>query len=312
MDLTQWKTVTLTGGRRLLQLLAHIVARAHKNRLKATAGYLAYVTLMSLVPLVAVMFSVLSAFPVFQKIRDKIEAYVYSNFIPAAGDVIQQNLSEFVSNASKASVVGIAALMIFALLLISTIDKTLNEIWRSKEKRPVIISFSIYWMILTLGPVLLGASLAVSSYVMSLSFLNNETIGGLLEFILSWLPLLLSVFAFLIMYMLVPNVPVRFRHALAGAMVAAVLFETSKQGFALYITHFPSYQAIYGAMAAIPILLVWIYVSWVVVLIGAELTASLPEFFQAIETEQPGLLPVEGASEPRSVEPVVESTRERR
>lgn len=287
-QLGQYQDKTLWAARLLFNFVRHIITRAHDNRLKVTAGYLAYVTLLSLVPLVAVMFSVLSAFPVFQKIKDKIEVYVYSNFIPAAGDIVQQNLSEFVDNASKASAIGIAALVVFALLLISTIDKTLNEIWRSKEKRPVIISFSIYWMILTLGPVLLGASLAVSSYLMSLTFLDNETIGGLLEFVLKRLPLLLSIAAFLMMYMLVPNVNVRLAHALAGAVVAALLFEASKLGFALYIADFASYQAIYGALAAIPILFVWIYVSWVVVLIGAELTASLPEFLQlqSMDTSQ--------------------------
>jgi len=134
--------------------------------------------------------------------------------------------------------------------------------------------------VITLGPLFLGASLAISSYVITLGGLDQGMFGGVMEFVLRWLPLLFSVLAFLMMYLLVPNVSVRFKDALIGAVVAAVLFELSKIGFSVYISNFPSYQAIYGALAAIPILFVWVYLSWIVVLIGAELTASLPEFYR--------------------------------
>ncbi|NRA72138.1 MAG: virulence factor BrkB family protein [Gammaproteobacteria bacterium] len=263
----------------LPQFIVYIFHRARQNRLRVAAGYLAYVTLLSIVPLVSVIFSMLSAFPVFDKIKLQIEEYVYGNFMPASGDVIQQNLTEFVDNASKAGAVGIVALILFALMLISNIDKVLNEIWRSPKKRPLVISFSIYWMVLTLGPLLLGASVAISSYVLSLGGLQSGVFNELVEFFLRWLPLLFSVLAFLMVYLLVPNVRVRFFDALCGAVSAAILFELSKKCFALYISYVPSYQAIYGALAAIPILFIWVYLSWIVVLIGAELTAGLPEFY---------------------------------
>lgn len=269
----------------LPQLLLHIIRRAKKNRLRVAAGYLAYVTLLSIVPLVSVVFSMLSAFPVFDEIKRQIEQFVYSNFLPTAGDIVQQNLTEFVANASKAGAVGIVALVLFALLLISNIDKMLNEIWRSPKKRPLIISFSIYWMVLTLGPLLLGASIAISSYVLSLGGLQHGVVSEVVAFFLRWLPLLFSVLAFLMVYLLVPNVRVRFLDALIGALVAALLFELSKKGFALYISYFPSYQAIYGALATIPILFIWVYLSWIVVLIGAELTAGLPEFYNRSQDE---------------------------
>jgi len=281
LDINAIMVNTWADIKRIPLLMVYVFKRMRNNRLKMAAGHLAYVTLLSIVPLVAVVFSVLSAFPVFESIKGQIEQYVYGNFIPAAGDVIQQNLTEFVENASKASAVGISALILFALLLISNIDKVLNQIWRSPHKRPLIISFSIYWMVITLGPLLLGASLAISSYVITLGGLEEGVFSGLMEFMLRWLPLFLSILAFLMMYLLVPNVSVRFVDALIGAVVAAILFELSKKGFALYISNFPSYQAIYGAMAAIPILFVWVYMSWIVVLIGAELTASLPEFYVA-------------------------------
>ncbi len=276
--------VLFQRGVNFIQQLPHfawyIFCRAKQNRLRVAAGYLAYVTLLSIVPLVSVVFSMLSAFPVFDEIKLQIEQYVYSNFLPTASDIIQKNLTEFVDNASKASAVGITALILFALLLISNIDKVLNEIWRSPTKRPIVISFSIYWMVLTLGPLLLGASVAISSYVLSLGGLQTGMFSELVAFFLRWLPLLFSVLAFLMMYLIVPNVRVRFFDALIGALAAAVLFELSKNVFALYISYFPSYQAIYGALATIPILFIWVYLSWIVVLIGAELTAGLPEFYQ--------------------------------
>jgi len=265
--------------KRVPALGIYVFRRMQNNRLKMVAGHLAYVTLLSIVPLVAVVFSMLSAFPMFKSLKVQIEQYVYQNFIPAAGDIIQQNLTEFVDNASKASAVGIGFLILFALLLISNIDKVLNQIWRSPKKRPLVISFSIYWMVITLGPLFLGASLAISSYIITLGGLEQGMFSGVMELVLGWLPLLFSILAFLMMYILVPNVSVRFKDALLGAIVAAILFELSKKGFALYISNFPSYQAIYGALAAIPILFVWVYLSWIVVLIGAELTASLPEFY---------------------------------
>jgi membrane protein len=168
-------------------------------------------------------------------------------------------------------------LFIAALMLISNIDNNLNHIWRVTQKRRLVFSLSIYWMILTLGPLLLGASIATTSYITSLRLLESETLTGAFNFLLSWLPFLLSLSAFVGLYLLVPNKKVRFKHAFLGAFSAAILFELSKKGFALYITHFPSYQMIYGALAAIPILFVWVYLCWLIVLLGAEITAALGE-----------------------------------
>ncbi|NRA60430.1 MAG: virulence factor BrkB family protein [Psychrobium sp.] len=269
----------------VLSLVKHVARRAKQNRLRMVAGYLTYVTLLSIVPLISVIFTMLSAFPVFKKMRSQMENYVYQNFIPEAGDMVQKNIAEFVDNASKASAVGIVFLVVFALMLISTIDKELNQIWRSPKKRPLIISFSIYWMVLTLGPMFLGASVAISSYVISLGGLDQGAFGGVMEFFLRWLPLVFSVLAFLMVYMLVPNVRVKFIDALIGAVAAALFFELTKKVFAIYIGNFASYKAIYGALAAIPILFLWVYLSWIVVLIGAEITAGLPEF-HAINKEK--------------------------
>ncbi|MFY2510038.1 virulence factor BrkB family protein [Vibrio pectenicida] len=255
----------------------YLLTRMNHDRVNINAGYLAYITLLSIVPMLTVLLSVLSSFAVFANAGDVIQDFVITHFVPAAGDAVKQALLEFVANTGKMTAVGGLFLFVAALMLISNIDKNLNYIWRVEHKRRAVFSFSMYWMVLTLGPILVGTSIAATSYFTSLKILDSEAISGLYELILRWLPFLLSFFAFMGLYILVPNKKVYISHALVGAIIAALLFEASKKGFAAYITQFPSYQLIYGALAAIPILFVWVYLCWLIVLIGAEITAALGE-----------------------------------
>jgi membrane protein len=249
-----------------------------KEHIHVTAGYLSYVTLMSLVPLMVVMLSVMTAFPIFSEIRESIENFVYQNFVPASGDVVREYITGFVSNASKMSAVAITALFVFAMLLISAIDKCLNKLWRVNKKRRVMTSFSMYWMVLTLGPVLVGSSLVMTSYIISLVSLGDYDLLGVANIAVRALPLFASIAAFFILYMVVPNKVIPVKYAVAGATLAAILFEIAKKSFAIYVTQLPSYQAIYGALSSIPILFLWVYLSWLVVLVGALFTVSLEDF----------------------------------
>ena len=258
-------------------LFPRLWQRMNEDQLTVSAGYLSYVTLLSLVPLIAVVFGVLSAFPVFTAGQDVIEQFLFDNLVPTASGAIREHLLAFAENAKRMTAMGAVFLFVTSLLLISNVDRTLNGIWRVPQRRSFWASFPVYWMVLTLGPLLVGSSIVVTSYVVSQRISGHQVLSSLYLELLRALPLLLSVAAFFIVYMLVPNVRVRARHALWGAVLAALLFEGSKKAFAFYVTQFPSYEAIYGALAAIPILFVWVYLCWLIVLIGALVTATLDE-----------------------------------
>ena len=249
-----------------------------QDNITVSAGHLAYVSLLSLVPFIMVFFTILSAFPAFSETRGELEALIFNNLLPQASDQLQQYLSRFVGNASGMGAVGIASLLVVALLLIGNIDKTLNRIWQAKSERPIIFTFAIYWMVLTLGPLLIGSSVLVSSYLVGLANYAHEYTPGLATLLLKSVPFIASISAFFLVYMLVPNKRIKPVHAASGAFVAALLFELCKKAFAFYITSFPSYQMIYGALAVVPILFVWVYLSWIVVLLGAEFTHVLEIF----------------------------------
>jgi len=264
--------------------LRYLFKRFKEDRIIVYSGYLSFVTLLSIVPLLAVIFSVFSLFPVFQDWRGEVESFVFKNFVPTLGEAIQGYLVRFVENATKMTSLGLVVLFLVALLLISSIDHTLNHIWRVRKNRRKLVSFSIYWVVLTLGPVLIGTSLLTTSYLLSLTGFEENTQLAVRKLFLAFLPYLASFSSFLLIYLLVPHTRVHFWSALSGAMIASVLFEISKSAFALYFIHFPVYKDIYGALAIIPLLFVWVFISWVVILVGAQVAASLDGFLDEQKT----------------------------
>ncbi|MFZ4834631.1 virulence factor BrkB family protein [Rouxiella sp. Mn2063] len=257
--------------------------RVDSDGVTLLAGHLAYVSLLSLVPLVTVVFSLFALFPVFADISAQLKSFIFSNFLPETGDIIQGYIEKFVANSSRMTAVGTCGLIVTSLLLIASVDSVLNKIWSSHVKRPIVFSFAVYWMVLTLGPILLVASVAISSYLLSLNWIDVSGIYSFIDRLLRLLPLLISWVSFWLLYSVVPTVSVPTKDALLGALIAGLLFELGKKGFALYITLFPTYQLIYGVLAVIPILFLWVYVSWCIVLLGAEITVTLGEFRAARE-----------------------------
>lgn len=254
--------------------------RFQQNRVGVYAGYLTYSTLLAIVPLIMVMFSVFTLFPIFDEATAQLKAFVYDNFAPNAGDLVQQYLDLFVSNSQKMGIISILGLVVVAVMLISSIDNAFNEMWQNTRKRPAWLSFSIYLVVLIFAPLLAGASLGISSYLFSLELFSREGIFSFSYQLLKFVPFLLTWLMFSLIYQLVPNTNVRFLHAAIGALFAGLFFTLGKQFFVWYITTFPSYQAIYGALATIPIMFVWIQLSWKVVLLGGLVSAVLKEFEQ--------------------------------
>lgn len=250
-------------------------SRLNHDRLTTSAAGLAYTTILALVPLITVIFSLLSAFPMFDEISLSLKKVIYSNLVPTASDTIQNYLEQFIANTKKMTFAGVIGLIVTSLLLINTINTALNHIWKTKRKRSFMYNLTMYWTILTLGPILVGSSVAVSYYIFSLKWLSVAATSNIL---LSILPFLISVVGFWLLYSIIPTESVPLKESMIGAIVAAILFELGKRAFALYVTSFPTYQLIYGVVSSIPIMLVWIYCSWCIVLFGAEFAATLTEF----------------------------------
>lgn len=250
-----------------------------EDRCLQTAGALAYTSVFALVPLTAAVLGILAAFPGFAGWREQITQWVFENFVPAAGSTVQGYITQFAESASKATAVGVLVLLFSAVSLMMSIEDAFNRIWRVQVTRGATARFVIYWTALTLGPLLLVAALAISSYAFALPFIDAaEARFSIKARVLAALPFLIMWAALIAAYVVIPNRSMRIRQAAIGALIAAVLFEAAKRGFALYATKYASYQQVYGALAMVPIFIFWIYLSWAIVLFGASFTASLAAF----------------------------------
>ncbi|TFY96439.1 YihY family inner membrane protein [Ramlibacter rhizophilus] len=251
--------------------------RIVEDRLSLSAGSLTFTTTIALVPFFTVVLAVFTAFPMFGKLQTSLQVWLMQSLVPdTIARQVLSYLNQFAGKANQLGFVGLGVLVLTALTLVLTIDRTLNGIWRVKRPRPLAQRLLIYWAALTLGPLVLAASVSISSYVMSASrgFVSALPKGALT--VLDWLELMLLAGGLAALYRFVPNAPVRLRHALIGGVFAAVGIELARQLLAVYLKAVPTYSAVYGAFATLPILLIWIYVAWLVVLLGAVLAAYLP------------------------------------
>lgn len=258
------------------------------------AAALTYTTLFAVVPMMTVTFSMLSAIPAFQDTGEQIQSFIFRNFVPSAGETLQQYLRDFTTQARQLTWIGVVILAATAFWMLVTIEKAFNTIWRVRQPRRGVSSFLLYWAILSMGPILLGGGFAISTYIASLSLISGPDALLGVQTLLKFMPLLFSVAAFTLLYATVPNARVPIRHALLGGLFAAVLFEVAKMLFGLYVRLFPGYQLIYGAFATVPLFLLWIYLSWLIVLFGAEVVCNLGFSHQWRKRAVPRLLVVLG------------------
>jgi membrane protein len=260
---------------RQLRYIEYLVQRSAQDQLAQSAGSLTFTTLLSLVPLVTIALGLFAAFPIFEDAKHAIENFLLQNLLPRqASAIVGEYVLGFADSAAKLTTAGLATLAITAAALMQTIFNTFDAIWRVPRPRPLGRRILIYWSTVTLGPVLIGSGLAITSYLVSRSLGWLPGAEWLTQTVLGLVPVVLTFFAFTLLYVAVPNSDVQLRHAAIGGTAAALGFELMKHLFALFISRFPTYHLIYGTFAAIPIFLVWIYLSWMVTLLGALIAAT--------------------------------------
>ena len=263
--------------------------RFREDHMGLTASSLTFTTSIAMVPFFTVALAVFTAFPMFSTMQGALQVWFINSLIP--DDIARQvlgYLTQFSSQANKLGAVGLGILLITAIALILTIDQTLNGIWRVKKPRPFAQRVLIYWSAITLGPVLLGASLALTASVIATTSGLVGTLPFSLRFLIGTFQFLLIAAGLAALYRYVPNAYVKWTHAWVGGVFAAAGIELAKKALALYLSKVPTYSLIYGAFATLPIFLVWIYVAWVVVLMGAVIAAYLPSLLAGVSRRGTG------------------------
>lgn len=260
-----------------LDTLRTLGQRFREDRLGLTAGSLTFTTLIALVPLFTVTLAVFTAFPMFGSFQAAVESYFIKTLVPEAiAKPVLTALTRFAANANRLGTAGLVVLVLTALSLMLTIDRTLNGIWRVRKPRPIAQRVLVYWAAATLGPLLLGVSLTLTSYAMTASRGLVGSLPAPVSFLFNTLEYFLMVAAFAGLFRYVPNTYVRWPHALAGGVFVATGFELAKAALAWYLGKVPTYSALYGTFATVPIFLIWLYLGWVVVLLGAVIAAYAP------------------------------------
>lgn len=248
------------------------------DRLFEVAGALSFTTTFALVPLSMVVFGVLSAFPVFEEWRDLLSDFIFANFVPSSAQGVRDWLLAFSGNTGKLTAVGVIALVVSVLVTLTGIEGAFNRIWRVHTARPQLSRFLVYWTVLTLGALVAAASLSVVGRVFALDVFRTGAGQWLQGALLDAAPVVIELLAFALIYRVVPHRTVQWRHAFAGAVVAVLLLETARRLIGIYLGSFNAYQNIYGAVAFVPIFLLWLYFGWVSVLLGASFASSVSAF----------------------------------
>lgn len=262
----------------IARFLRYVLRRWNEDRCPQVAAALAFTTLMALAPIFAIVVALLSSAPFFEDVMVSVKIFLLMNLAPEiAGRIITEYMTQLERNAGRLTTFGVSVLFVTAIALMLTIDRTFNAIWRVKRRRPYWLSVALYLSFMIAAPVLIGLSVSVTTYMMALS-----AGAGVREYaspvLIRFVPLAFGAFAFFMLYRFVPHRAVPWRNAAVGGTVAAVLFEAVKELFAYFVRYGPTYNVLYGAFAALPFFLLWVFLSWLVILFGAELTVALDDW----------------------------------
>ncbi|KQR74611.1 hypothetical protein ASG35_17840 [Burkholderia sp. Leaf177] len=268
------------------RLAGFVARRTGEDRVAQVAGSLTFTTVLSLVPLATVAFALFTAFPIFASFQMSLQDFLASHLMPSQiNSQIFKYLNQFASKAKGLTTVGMIILFVTSVMTMMTVESAFNVIWRVRKSRPLAQRILVYWAIITLGPILFGVSLSMSSYLFAQSIAfagSHNLLPPGVEWALTSATLPFTVLAFAMLYVFLPNCKVAWRDALVGGLIAAIAFELTKRGFGYYVRRIPTYTAVYGAFAALPVFLLWVYICWMITLIGAMVTSALP----AIRTGQ--------------------------
>lgn len=259
------------------QFFTFLLYRVRNDMIFRVASSLSYTSLIAIVPLIAVMLSIFSAFPVFDNVKEIVQNTIVQNIVPATDADVAQYINDFIRSSAQLTALGVVGVAVTAIMLLSTIENSFNFIFKVKRARRITSKITLYWTIITLGPLLLGAAVSIRGYFYTLQRFVPDSVNN---FILvgKVLPAILTLTILVMVYLFMPNKKLHFLNALSGALTALILFWVLRSGFAWFMLQNATYKTLYGALAVIPVSLIWMYLSWSVVIFGAVVTATLEEF----------------------------------
>ncbi|MDM1758266.1 MULTISPECIES: YihY family inner membrane protein [Acinetobacter] len=275
------------------QFILFVIRRFEADRCRDQAGSLTYTTLFAVVPMLTVFLVIISSIKALEPARQQLQQMIYSNFLPKTSIAFDKAFNVFTQNSSNLTVIGILFLFITTVMMLTSIESVFNRIWRVQETRNGIVGFMRYWTIISLGPILLGSAFVISSTLASMNVLSNNFAGYQVDgTALLWIiSFALTVLGFFILYWTIPNRSVPVKAAAISGLFSAIVFELLKNLFGFIMTNFTSYTIVYGAFAAVPIFLLWIFMSWNIVLLGVEISYALTAFHTGkIQTRHPILM----------------------
>lgn len=279
-----WKTKFKNAAETLKNFLIFLVRRAKNDTIFRVSSSLSYTSLIAIVPLFVIGLAIFSAFPGFTTIKGQFQEFILKNFVPDIGQEISQYFVSFLNASAQVTTIGVVGLAVTSIMLLSTIENSFNFIFKVYKPRNIKTKITLYWTVITLGPILLGAAFSLRSYLFTLQSLMPEGIGKSMYFS-QMIPSLITMLVLIMVYVLVPNKKVKISNALVGAFIAVLLFWVLRKSFGILVIENATYKTLYGALAALPVFLIWMYLAWSVVIFGAVVTAALEEY-QAIEEEK--------------------------
>lgn len=262
------------------RFMRFIITEFEQDRCREKAASLTYTTMLSIVPMFTVLIVILSSVPALQQAKGQIQQLIYDNLMPSSGFQVSSYINDFAKKSTSLTLIGVVILFITTIMMLSKIEDAFNRIWHVPDSGNDIVGLMRYWTLMSLGPIVLGTAFIMSSTIASLSFLNQQIAGYAIDWAISLkiMSFLLTLLGFTAIYWFVPNTRVPIKSAAIAGCTIGVVFETLKTAFGSIMANFTSYELIYGAFAALPVFLLWIYLSWCLILLGVQISYAISVF----------------------------------